>query len=247
MMLAQAIVLVDVHEELMEAQAKEGEALVQAGCYVLETILAFATGCQMSTIAVDADAFLTGDVGEWDPFINFLGQRQSTTASNMSPQLPPSRTGSTFKALVQLMAILRKMRHPYSNPEIMDADLQAWGEYLPADLRGAVIAEATQPRTPVPSQLNLRSWYDTLHGMIARLRQGASCSARNGISDSLAFHGMGALHVSGREYGLSMLPATSSILFWHVSQLPDATHSPPDAVPGAYSHLATRFLDHWDC
>jgi hypothetical protein len=247
MMLAQAMVLADLRDESADTQVQGGESLVQAGCYVLETMLALADGGQITSITVDAATFPTGDVGEWDPFINFLEQGQSTTACNMSLQLPPSRTGSTFKALVQVMAILRKTRHPYSNPQVLAEDLQAWGASLPADVRGAIIAEATQARTPVPSKLNLRSWYGIVYGMIARLRQGVPGSASNRISGSLALHGMGALHVAGREYGLSMLPATSGILFWQVSKLPDAMLSPPDAVPGAYSHLATGFLDHWEC
>jgi hypothetical protein len=241
------MVLAGLRDESADTQNHGGESLVQAGCYVLETMLALADGGQITSITVDAETFSTGDVGEWDPFINFLEQGQSTTASNTSLQLPPSRTGSTFKAVVQLMAILRKTRYPYSNPQVLAEDLQAWGASLPADVRGAIIAEATQARTPVPSQLNLRSWYGIVYGMIVRLRQGPSGSASNRIPGSLALHGMGALHVAGREYGLSMLPATSGILFWQVSKLPDAIISPPDAVPGAYSHLATEFLDHWEC
>lgn len=82
MMLAQAMVLVGVHDEILDAPAKGGETLVKAGCDVVETILSLTCGTQMSTITVDLDAFPIGDVGEWDPFINVLEEGQSITASN---------------------------------------------------------------------------------------------------------------------------------------------------------------------
>lgn len=244
MMLAQAMVLADVRDECVDARAKGDEALLQAGCFVVDTVLAFATGAQTSSVTVDADALPSGDIGEWDPFINALSQGNPNTASKTSPQLPPSRTGSTFSALVKLMTILRKMRDAYSSPEVLAADLRAWEFSLAVDLRRAVTAEATAPRTPVPSQLNLRSWYGTLCSMLARLRQDATGSASNEIPDDLALQGMGALHVTSREYGFGMLPATSSVLLSQASQPAAAIHTLQGAVPDSYDHLASLFSDH---
>lgn len=245
MMLAQAMVLADVRDKSLDAQGGGAEALVQAGCFVVETILAIATGAQTSIIAVDADAFPSSDVGEWDPFINVLGQGRTTTASNVSPQLPPSRTGSTFRALVKLMAILRGTRTNCSDPEMLVEELQAWEASLPTDLRGAVIAGATLLRTPVPSQLNLRSWYGTLHGMISRIREGATGTASNGNPSGLALQEVDALHVTDQAYDLNMLPATSSVLLLQIPQISAATSSSPDAMTVACSHLATKFMNHW--
>ncbi|KAM0701575.1 hypothetical protein Q7P35_010483 [Cladosporium inversicolor] len=245
MMLAQAMVLVDVQDEILDAQAKGGEMLLKAGCYVVETILSLTCGVQMSTIAVDLDASTIGDVGEWDPFINILEQRKSITASNYSTQLPPCRTGSTFKALVVLMAILRKTRDACSDPEVLAADLQAWEASLPTDLRGAVTAESTESRAPVPSQLNLRLWYGTLHGMIAQLRQGATGTASNAIPSGLALQRIDALKVADQAYGSRMLPATSSVLLLQISQLTAAAYASPDALPVVYKHSASEFMDHW--
>ena len=245
MMLAQAIVLADAHEDREDAQADGAATLVQAGCYVAETILALATGCQMSSITVDVDTFPSGDVGEWDPFINALSRGNPNTASKTSPQLPPSRTGSTFEALIRLMAILRKTIDAYSNTEVLAADLQAWEASLAVDLRGAVTAEATASRIPVPSQLNLRSWYGTLCSMLATVRQDATGSTSNGISGDLALQRIGSLHMISREYGLGMLPATSSVLLLQASQLPAALHSPQDALSDPQDHLTTVFPGHW--
>lgn len=143
------------------------------------------------------------------------------------------------------MAILRKTGDVYSNPEVLAADFQAWEASLPADLRGAVTAEGTQARTPVPSQLNLRSWSGTLHGTIARLRQGATGTASNEIPSGLALQGIDALNVTDQAYGLNMLPATSSILLLQTSQLSAAAYPSPDAMPVTYNHLATNFMNQW--
>jgi len=245
MMLAQAMVLADVRVECVEARVKGDEALLQAGCFVMDTVLALAAGAQTSTTTIDTDALPSGDLGEWDPFINALSQGNSDTASKTSPQLPPSRTGSTFSALVKLMAILRKVSDAYSNPEVLGADLQAWEASLAVDLRGVVTVEAAQARTPVPSQLNLRSWYGTLCSMLARLRQDATGSASNGISADLALQRLGALHMTSREYGLGMLPATSSVFLLQASQLVATLHSLQGALPDPQDHLATLFPDHW--
>ena len=245
MMLAQAMVLADVRDESIDAQAKGGVALVQAGCYVVETILALASGAQMSMITVDADGVPSGDVGEWDPFINALEQNQSVIASNTSPQLPPSRTGSTLKALVKLMAILRKASHSYIDLSALAPELQAWEASLPADLRAALIAEVTSPRTPVPSRLNLQSWYHTLWAMIARSRQRATGFAAHEAASDPELQGIRALHTTETAYGLSMLSSTSSILLLQISQLSAATDLPPDTVPIAHSHLANSFSHHW--
>jgi hypothetical protein len=245
MMLAQAMVLADVNDDRTNVRVNGGEALLQAGCFVMETILALATGARMSMITLDADAVPSGDVGEWDPFINALEQGQSVIASNTSPQLPPSRTGSTFKALIELMTMLRKASHPSSNLEALALELRAWEASLPADLRAALIAEATSPRTPVPSQLNLQSWYQALWAMIARPRQGPTGFAALQIASDPALQWIRALHITESAYGLSMLSSTSSILLLQISQLSVATSLPPDTVPIAHSHLATSFSDHW--
>jgi hypothetical protein len=245
MMLAQAMVLADVHDDMTNVRVNGGEALLQAGCFVMETILALATGARMSVTTVDADAVPSGDVGEWDPFINALEQGQSVIASNTSPQLPPSRTGSTFKALVKLMTMLKKASHPYSNLEALTPELRAWEASLPADLRAALIAEATSSRTPVPSQLNLQSWYHTLWAMIARPRQGVTGSAAHEVASDPALQGIRALHTTESAYGLSMLSSTSSIILLQISQLSAGTYSSPDTVPIAHSRLATLFSDHW--
>jgi hypothetical protein len=246
MMLAQAMVLVDLREELMEAQAKEGETLVHAGCFVLETILAFTCGAQTSTITVDFDELPTNDVGEWDPFINIL---EPMTASNMPPQLPPSRTASTFKALAKLMAILRRTKDSYDSPDLLAAEFHAWEVSLPTDLRGALRAEAAPSRTPVPSQLNLQAWYGTLYGTIARLRQEATGSANYDSASDPPLRGIHALHSTECAYGLSMLPATSIISLLKLSQHSTTTSSPPLSPGGTllvtHNHLTTRFLDHW--
>lgn len=69
----------------MCGRASQGdEALLQAGCFVVDTVLAFATGAQTSNITVDTDALPSGDVGEWDPFINALSQGNPNTASKTS-------------------------------------------------------------------------------------------------------------------------------------------------------------------
>ncbi|GAB7333520.1 hypothetical protein MBLNU13_g05102t2 [Cladosporium sp. NU13] len=247
MMLAQAMVLADVHEYRDDTRADGAGTLVQAGCYVVETILALATRGQMSPITMDVDTFPSGDVGEWDPFIDVLGQGRTTTASTMSPQLPPSRTGSTFRALIKLMTVLRKTSTPYINSEALATELQAWEASLAVDLRRAVTAEATQARTPVPSQLNLRSWYDFLYDMIARPPQGTTGTASNSVPSVVAPQGINALHVTDQEYGLSMLPAISSVLLLQTSQLSATTRPSPGTISVAYSHLATKFRDHWDC
>ena len=137
------------------------------------------------------------------------------------------------------------MRDAYRNSDVLAADLRAWKSSLAVDLRGAITAEATAPRTPVPSQLNLRSWYGTLCSMLARLRQDATGSASNEISDNLALQGMDALHITSREYGFGMLPATSSVFLSQASQLSAAVHFLQGAVPDSHVHLATLFSEHW--
>lgn len=149
---------------------------------MVDTVFALATGARTGTITVDANPLSSGNIGERDPFANSLSQEQTNTASKTSPQLPPSQTGSTFKALVKLMTILRKMSEVYSNPEVLAADLRAWEAFLAVDLRGAVIAENTTARTPVPSQLDLKSWYGILCNMLVRIRQAATGPVSNDIS-----------------------------------------------------------------
>lgn len=246
MMLAQAMVLADVRDECVDVRVEGDEALVQAGCFVVDTVLTFATGARTSTMTVDADALPSGDVGEWDPFISALGQGNPTAAPKTSSQLPPSRTGSTFSALLKLMTILSKMSDAYSNPEVLASDLRAWEASLAVELRRAVTAEATATRIPVPSQLNLRSWYATFCSMLARLRQDATGSASNGVSADLALQNAGgALHITSQEYGFGMLPATSSILLLQASQLPADLNSLQHTLSEPQDCIATLFKDHW--
>jgi hypothetical protein len=167
---------------------------VQNGCFVMETVLAVATGSQASPITVDADAFHSGDVGEWDPFINILHQGQGFATSGASSQVPPSRTGSTFTALVKLMTILRQTSQPGRHPEASAADLRLWEVSLAADLRGAMTAQGRAPHPPVPSQLNLQSWYSILCCTIASLRQGLTGSNNTEAPDNPTMQVVDALH-----------------------------------------------------
>ena len=242
MMLAQAMILDDACNESTKAQANVRESLLQVGCFVMETILALATGTRIAPVVINADAFSSGDVGEWDPFINDLEQGPGTIALNLPRQLPPSRTGSTFRALAKLLAILRKVDHHSLDPEALSAELKAWETSLAADLRGAVLAHVTPPQIPVPSQLHLKSWYGLLCCKISELKPSATNSSCVEESESSALRIIRALQTTGQVYGMSMLPATSSVIFARVSQLSDSL---PDGEPTARSQLVTTFSRQW--
>jgi hypothetical protein len=246
MMLAQATILADTPKDGTSALANGCDTLVQNGCFVMETVLAVATGSQASPITVDADAFHSGDVGEWDPFINILHQGQGFATSGASSQVPPSRTGSTFTALVKLMTILRQTSQPGRHPEASAADLRLWEVSLAADLRGAMTAQGRAPHPPVPSQLNLQSWYSILCCTIASLRQGLTGSNNTEAPGNPTMQVVDALHTIEQAHGLGMLPATSSILLLQASHLPAALFSHQDNASAAHNQLIAAFSDRWD-
>lgn len=245
MMLAQAVVLADIRSGSVSAPADKGEVLTHGACFVLETFLAFATGAQTSSLVVDADSFHFGDVGEWDPFTSVLEPGRESTASVGSTQLPPSRTGSTFKALIKLMVIMRKTRQPDVNLEALAAELKVWEASLAADLRESVLAQAIAPQTSVPSQLSLQSWYTALRCTITGLRQSATSADERQVVRSEAVHqASDALHTIELNHGLGMLPATSGVLLAWISR--QALAQPlPETASYANSQLITAFSHQW--
>ena len=245
MMLAQAMVLADTPKERANGPVDEFDALVHNACFVMETVLAVATGSQTSPTIVDADSFHSGDVGEWDPFINILHQGQELAASGASSQLPPSRTGSTFTALVKLMMILRQTSHPCSDPGLLAAELRGWETSLVADLRAALTAQGRSAHSQVPSQLYLQSWYAIVCCTIAGLRQGFTGSTGIQAFSDPTTQVVEALHDIEQTHGLGMLPATSSVLIMRVAQLSGALFSHPDNAPAAHSQFVAAFSNRW--
>lgn len=235
MMLAQATVLSSLRNESVSATADDKrESLMQVGCFVVETILAFATGTQQSSITMDADFLNPSDVGEWDPFINFLDRGPDATALNVSIQLPPSRTGSTFQAWVRLMAILRKASHPLTSPGALSAELESWEASLPASLRG--IATTPMSSTPVPPQLNVKLWYVVTSTAISQLRQGiTSATSLKDLQDLPLLHLVKVLDTMERQHGLRMLPASMGVFVARAIE-PTLTNTSP---------VLTGFPGHW--
>jgi hypothetical protein len=235
MMLAQATVLANSRTERGSAADDSSEALVQVGCFVLETVLGFATGAQPSFVTVDVDSLNLSDVGEWDPFINVLNDGQETAALRTPAQLPPSRTGSTFQALVRLMTILRKVSQLHLNPGTLAAELELWEASLPPGLRGSVTNQPTATQVTVPSQLNLQSWYVAVRCAVESLRQG--------VPSFMDLRVVEALETTERQFGVQMLSVVSSVF---LAQVPHtASRSESGSAPSAQTQLINRFSEHW--
>jgi hypothetical protein len=244
MMLAQAMVLANSGRERGSAADDSSEALVLVGCFVLETVLGFATGAQQNFVTVDVDLLNLSDVGEWDPFINFLNDGQEITALRTPAQLPPSRTGSTFQALVRLMTILRKVSQLHINPGALAAELELWEASLPPGLRGSITNRPTATQVTVPSQLNLRLWYVAVRCAVEGIGQGdPSFMNLDDPRDQSLSRVVEVLETTERQFGLQMLSVVSSVFLTHVPQ--PASRSELSSAPSAQTQLINRFSEHW--
>jgi hypothetical protein len=243
MMHAQATVLANLRKEPGSAANDSREALVRVGCFVVETVLGFATGAQQNFVTVDADLLNLSDVGEWDPFISVLNDGQETTALRAPAQLPPSRTGSTFQALARLMTILRKVGQLHINPGALAAELELWEASLPPGLRVSVTNQPTATQVTVPSQLNLQSWYVAVRCAVVAIRQGvASVMNLNDLRGQSLSRVVEVLEATERQFGLQMLSAMSSVFLAQASQ--PASRSELGSARSAQT-LINRFSAHW--
>jgi hypothetical protein len=244
MMLAQATVLANLRKESGSAADDSREALVRVGCFVVETVLGFATGAHQNFVTVDADLLNLSDVGEWDPFISVLNDGQETTALRTPAQLPPSRTGSTFQALVRLMTILRKVNQLHINSGALAAELESWEASLPPGLRGSVTNRPTAAQVTVPSQLNLQSWYVAIRCAVEGVRQGvASVMNLNDLRDQSLFRVVEVLETTERLFGLQMLSVVSSVFLAQASQ--PTSRSELGSARSAQTQLINRFSAYW--
>jgi hypothetical protein len=237
-------VLANSRRDQGSAADDSSEALVQVGCFVLETVLGFATGAQQMSVTVDVDLLNLSDVGEWDPFINVLDDGQETAAPRTPAQLPPSRTGSTFQALVRLMTILRKVGQLHINPGALAAELELWKASVPPGLRGSVTSQHTATQITVPSQLNLRSWYVAVHCAVEGIRQGVpSYMNHDDLRDQSLSRVVEVLGTTERQFGLQMLPVVSSVFLAHIPQ--PASGSELGSAASAQTQLINRFFEYW--
>lgn len=243
MMLAQAIILADPRINTISSADNEQYLLMRNGCFVVDAILAFATGSEEVSPGQTAVSFDTGNVGEWDPFVNILDQGETTQDSSAATQAPASRTGSTYLHMIRLVAILRNSLRRGTDLNSAARELEDWKARLPINLLQVITQRAT-PQKVVPSQLNLRLWYCAVSCTIEDLqRRTTSSTDPSGDQDRPEMSIVDIIDSMVRCHSLRILPATTSVVMNRKS-VDSLLHSNTSAVQGM-RRIHREFSRHW--
>lgn len=243
MMLAQAIVLADPRINTISSADNEQYLLMRNGCFVVDAILAFATGSEEVSPGQTAVSFDTGNVGEWDPFINILDQGGTSQDPSTAAQAPASRTGSTYLQMIRLINILRNSLRRGTDLNFAARELDEWKTRLPVNLLQVMSQRAT-PQKVLPSQLNLHLWYAAVSCTIADLRRRTTPSTDLlGDRDRPEMVTVEIIDSMVRCHGVRILPAATSAIIYHKSAS-SPLHSTTPAVQDM-RRPNREFSNHW--
>lgn len=190
--------------------------LTLSGCFVMDALLALATGAQPLMSADDLPSSAPCDESgsdEWEPYVERSITQGLTDSSIASTSSVPSRVSSTYNHLVKLCCILNTALKKQTPGQHLTADIETWRLSLPRHLTMRESSTRQSNQSVLPPQLHLRAFYSAVSYVVeTRNTRDQPQPLRTHLRQGLLHNTAASILQIGRQFGAQAMPASVSVL-----------------------------------
>ena len=161
--------LVQAHVLATSHPPSTGESLLTNACFVMDVLLALATNFKPLGIGSSSSAkeVREGEITDWDPFIDPLGQQSPVSNATLSSPSRPGRTYSTYHQFLKLCSLLHTFLQGSNLWTNLEISFNDWSACLPSHLKFGTHNHPSDQGPQLPSEANIQIFSLLFHSQIA--------------------------------------------------------------------------------